>query len=234
MTPQYNHALIIGTGTGLSASLARLFAGKGLPVSLAARAPDKLADLAAETGATVHACDASDQSQVAGLFAELDRDTPADVVVYNPSARVRGPLIELDPFDVQQAIHVTALGAFYAAQEAARRMVPINHGAILLTGASAGVKGYAMSAPFAMGKFALRGLAQSLARELHPLGVHIGHFVIDGGIRNSDRPERIDGPDNPDSMLDPDAIARTYWHFLEQDRSCWAWEIELRPWVERF
>lgn len=234
MTPKYIHALIIGTGSGLSASLARLFAGKGLQVSLAARTPDKLADLAAETGAATFACDAGDQSQVAGLFAELDRNTPPDVVVYNPSARVRGPLIELDPIAVQQAVHVTALGAFFASQEAARRMVPVNHGAILLTGASAGVKGYAQSAPFAMGKFAMRGLAQSMARELHPLGVHIGHFVIDGGIRNPDRPERVDGPENPDSMLDPDAIARTYWHFLEQDRSSWAWEIELRPWVEKF
>ena len=91
-----------------------------------------------------------------------------------------------------------------------------------------------MSAPFAMGKFALRGLAQSLARELHPLGIHIGHFVIDGGIRSAERPGRMDPPDNPDSMLDPDAIARTYWHFLEQDRSSWSWEIELRPWVEKF
>lgn len=234
MTPRYDHALIIGTGPGLSASLARLFKDKGLKVSLAARSPDKLADLAAETGAGVHACDASDQSQVAGLFTALDQDGAPDVVVYNPSGRVRGPFIELDPFAVQEAVQVTALGAFFAAQEAARRMVQTNHGAILLTGASAGVKGYPQSAPFAMGKFALRGLAQSMARELHPLGIHIGHFVIDGGIRNPERPERIDAPDNPDSMLCPDAIARSYWHFLEQDRSSWAWEIELRPWVERF
>ena len=234
MTPHYKHALIIGTGPGLSASLARLFTEKGLKVSLAARSTEKLTGLAAETGADVHACDASDQSQVAGLFEELDREDAPDVVVYNPSARVRGPFIELDPFMVQEAVHITAMGAFFAAQEAAKRMVQTNHGAILLTGASAGVKGYPMSAPFAMGKFALRGLAQSLARELHPLGIHIGHFVIDGGIRSAERPGRMDPPDNPDSMLDPDAIARTYWHFLEQDRSSWSWEIELRPWVEKF
>ena len=234
MTPKYDHALVIGTGSGLSASLARLFAEKGLRVSLAARSTEKLADLAAETGAGVHACDAAAQTDVASLFEALDQDGAPDVVVYNPSARVRGPLIELDPVAVQQAVHVTALGAFYAAQEAAKRMIPTNHGAILLTGASAGVKGYPQSASFAMGKFALRGLAQSMARELHPLGIHIGHFVIDGGIRNPDREGRMDGPDNPDSMLDPDAIARTYWHFLEQDRSSWAWEIELRPWVEKF
>lgn len=229
MTPRYRHALIIGAGAGLSASVARLFAANGLRVSLASRDPDDLGALAAETGASVHRCDAADQAQVAALFGELDDPDAPDVLVYNPSARVRGPLVDLDPAAVQHAVQVTALGAFFAAQQAAKRMVPAQHGAILLTGASAGVKGYPGSAPFAMGKFALRGLAQSMARELHPLGIHIGHFVIDGGIRNPGRRES-----EPDSMLDPDAIARSYWHFLEQDRSAWAWEIELRPWVERF
>ncbi len=231
MTPKYDHVLIIGAGAGLSASLARLFAAKGLKVSLAAREPGDLDALARETGATTHRCDAADHAQVEALFAGLDHPTPPDVLVYNPSARVRGPLIELDPAAVQAAVQVTAVGAFYAAQQAAKRMVPANHGAILLTGASAGVKGYAQSASFAMGKFALRGLAQSMARELHPLGIHIGHFVVDGAIRN---PGRTEDPQRPDSMLDPDAIARSYWHFLEQDRSAWAWEIDLRPWVETF
>ena len=229
MTPSYRHALIIGAGAGLSASLARLFSAKGLQVALASREPGDLGALADETGAWTHSCDAADHRQVAALFAELDGGGAPDVLVYNPSARVRGPLTELDPLAVQAAVQVTAIGAFFAAQQAAKRMVPAQHGAILLTGASAGVKGYPGSASFAMGKFALRGLAQSMARELHPLGVHVGHFIIDGGIRN---PGRREG--DPDSMLDPDAIARSYWHFLEQDRSCWAWEIELRPWVERF
>lgn len=234
MTPKYDKALIVGAGSGLSASLARLFRERGLEVALAARDTAKLAALAAETGASVHACASGDRAQVAALFDALDGEGAPDVVVYNPSARVRGPFIELDPAEVQSAVQITAMGAFFTAQEAARRMVPKNHGAILLTGASAGVKGYAQSASFAMGKFALRGLAQSMARELHPLGLHVGHFVIDGGIRNPARPERMDGADNPDSMLCPDAIARAYWHFLEQDRSCMSWEIELRPWVERF
>ena len=234
MTPQYKHALIIGAGSGLSASLAHLFHANGLKVSLAARSIEKLGQLASETGAKTFACDAGDHAQIAGLFEALDASGAPDVVVYNPSARVRGPFVELDPHAVQAAVQITAMGAFFAAQEAARRMVPNGHGAILFTGASAGVKGYPQSASFAMGKFAMRGLAQSMARELHPKGVHIGHFVIDGGIRNSARPERMDGPDNPDSMLCPDAIARSYWHFLEQDRSSWAWEVELRPWVERF
>ena len=234
MTPHYKHALIIGAGAGLSASLARLFQANGLKVSLAARSTDKLAGLAAETGASTYACDAGDHAQVVDLFKALDVEGAPDVVVYNPSARVRGPFVEIDPVAVQAAVQITAMGAFFAAQEAAKRMLPDNHGAILFTGASAGVKGYPQSATFAMGKFAMRGLAQSMARELHPQGVHIGHFVIDGGIRNAARPERVDGPDNPDSMLCPDAIARSYWHFLQQDRSSWAWELELRPWVERF
>jgi NAD(P)-dependent dehydrogenase (short-subunit alcohol dehydrogenase family) len=230
MTPRYDHALIVGAGPGLSASLARLFHAKGLKVSLAARDLGDLERLAGETGATAHRCDAADHLEVEALFAALDR-SPPDVLVYNPSARIRGPLTQQDPLAVQAAVQVTAVGAFYAAQQAARRMIPKNHGAILLTGASAGVKGYPESASFAMGKFALRGLAQSMARELHPLGIHVGHFVIDGAIRN---PGRSEDPNSPDSMLDPDAIARSYWHFLEQDRSAWAWEIELRPWVETF
>lgn len=235
MKPRYTKALIIGAGQGLSAALARRFAHEGLRLALAARSTDDLAELAAETGASLHACDAGDHEQVRALFAALDAegesDGAPDVVVYNASRRVRGPLVELDPAAVAEAVRVTALGAFYAAQEAAKRMLPAGHGAILLTGASAGVKGYPQSAPFAMGKFALRGLAQSMARELHPKGIHVGHVVIDGGIRGPGHPE---APDRPDSQLDPDAIAASYWHLLEQDRSAWTWEIELRPWVESF
>jgi NAD(P)-dependent dehydrogenase (short-subunit alcohol dehydrogenase family) len=231
MKLNYSKVLIVGAGAGLSASLARLFAAKGLKLALAARSTDKLAELAAETGASVHACDSADHGQVAALFAALDQEGAPDVVVYNPSARVRGPFVELDPQAVAHAVQVTAVGAFFAAQEAAKRMQPAGHGAILFTGASAGVKGYPQSVSFAMGKFAMRGLAQSMARELHPKGIHIGHFVIDGGIRSAAKQE---APDGPDSLLDPDAIALSYWHLLEQDRSSWSWEIEVRPWVERF
>ena len=231
MTPSYRHALVIGAGAGLSAALARRFAAGGLRVSLAARTTDDLRRLAEEAGADLDAGDAAERGQIAGLFAGLDAAGAPDVVVYNPSARVRGPLVELDPGAVEHAVQVTALGAFHAAQEAARRMLPAGHGAILLTGASAGVKGYAGSAPFAMGKFALRGLAQSMARELHPKGIHVGHVVIDGMIRN---PGREEPADKPDSMLDPDSVAEAYWHLLAQDRSAWTWEVELRPWVESF
>ena len=233
MVPTYKHALIVGVGSGLSASLAHLFSGEGMTVSLAARTIDDLTDLCSETGAKSYKCDSTSPDDVDALFAALEGNDP-DVVVYNPSARVRGPFIEIDREATKQAIMVTAYGGFLIAQEAAKRMVPNGHGAILFTGASASVKGYVLSASFAMGKFALRGMAQSMARELHPQGVHIGHFNIDGGMRNINRPERIDSPDNPDSMLDPDAIALSYLHFLKQDRSSWAWELELRPWVENF
>ncbi len=234
MSQTFKNALIIGAGAGLSASLARLFHSNGVGVALAARGVDDLAGLAAEVSASVHACDASQREDIAALFAELDKTGAPDIVVYNPSARVRGSIIELDGAEVEKAIQITALGAFHAAQEAAKRMLPNRHGGILFTGATAGVKAYGRSTTFAMGKFALRALAQSLARELHPQGVHVGHFIIDGGIRNPSRPERVDAADNPDSMLDPDAIAREYWNLLTQHRSCWSWEVDLRPWVEKF
>jgi NAD(P)-dependent dehydrogenase (short-subunit alcohol dehydrogenase family) len=166
------------------------------------------------------------------LFQDADKAIgEPDVVIYNASGRLRGAITELDPKAVEQAIAVTALGGFLAAREAARRMLKQGHGAILFTGATASVKGYALSAPFAMGKFALRGLAQSMARELGPKGIHVAHFVIDGGIRN---PGREEPTDLPDSMLDPDAIAETYLNVLMQPRSAWSWEVELRPWVEKF
>jgi NAD(P)-dependent dehydrogenase (short-subunit alcohol dehydrogenase family) len=230
--PTFETALIVGAGRGLSASLARLFAGEGLRVALAARDVEKLTPLCAETDAKAYACDAVEPDQVARLFAAVEAATGTpDVVVYNASARARGPVAELVPAEVERALMVSAFGGFLVAREAARRMVPKGHGAILFTGASASVKGYPLSAPFAMGKFALRGLAQSMARELAPQGVHVAHFVIDGAIRN---PGRIEPADRPDSMLDPNAIAASYLSVLRQPRSAWTWEIELRPWVERF
>jgi NAD(P)-dependent dehydrogenase (short-subunit alcohol dehydrogenase family) len=227
----YKSALIVGAGSGLSASLARVFAKAGLKVALAARSTDKLAALAKETGAKTYACDASDGTQVDKLFAALDAAGAPDIVVYNASYRTRGPFIELVPAEVEKAIAVSAFGAFLVGQAAAKRMLPNKHGAILFTGASASVKGYAQSAPFAMAKFALRGLAQSMARELSPQGIHVAHFVIDGGIASDRRPMPAD---KPDSLLDPDAIAQNYLHVLQQPRSAWTQELELRPWVEKF
>lgn len=230
--PAFRSALIVGAGEGLSAALARLFAREGMAVTLAARRVDKLAALCAETGAHAVACDATRRGDVERLFAGVDaRGGPPDVVVYNASYRVRGSIVDLDATEVERTLMVSAMGGFLVAQAAARRMVPRRQGAILLTGASASTKGYAQSAPFAMGKFALRGLAQSLARELAPQGVHVAHFVIDGGIRSR---SRVEPPEAPDSLLDPDAIAASYLHVLRQPRTAWTWEIELRPWVERF
>jgi NAD(P)-dependent dehydrogenase (short-subunit alcohol dehydrogenase family) len=228
----YSAALIVGAGAGISASLARRLSALGVRVGLAARDAAKLAPLAEETGAAVFAADASQAASVAALFEAAEKQIgEIDIVVYNASARARGPLAELDPAAVDEALRVTAFGAFLVAQQAARRMAPRGRGAILLTGATAGVKGFANSAAFAMGKFALRGLAQSAARELGPKGVHVAHFVIDGAVRAAHRPEPAD---RPDSLLDPDAIAQTYVDVLRQPRSAWSLEVELRPWVERF
>jgi len=228
----YRTALIVGVGSGLSASLARLFSKAGMKIALGARRADGLAALAQEVGGKAFACNAADPADVAKLFNGVEAAFGApDVLVYNASYRTRGPLVELVPEEVAKSIAVSAFGGFLVAQQAVKRMLPKHHGAVIFTGASASVKGYAQSAPFAMGKFALRGLAQSMARELQPQGIHVGHVVIDGGIRSEGRPNP---PDKPDSMLDPDAIAQSYLHLLQQPRSVWAWEIELRPWLERF
>jgi NAD(P)-dependent dehydrogenase (short-subunit alcohol dehydrogenase family) len=226
-------ALIVGAGSGLSAALARRCAREGMTVVLAARNVGKLDALAREIGATALACDATSAADVERLFATIDAAGGGlDLVVYNASGRARGPIIELDPEAVDAAIRVTAFGGFLVARQAAQRMVKQGHGTILFTGASASVKGYPRSSSFAMGKFALRGLAQSLARELQPQNIHVGHVVIDGGIAKEADPRANER--GPDGLLDPDAIAETYYQLHRQPRSAWAWEIELRPWVENF
>jgi NAD(P)-dependent dehydrogenase (short-subunit alcohol dehydrogenase family) len=213
-------ALIVGAGRGLSASLARLLEREGFKVALAARNPEKL-----ETKGLALRCDATDLAQVEAAFdAVEDKWGLPNLVVYNASYRTRGPIAELDPKEVEKTLSISAYAGFLVAQAAAKRMLPRGSGAIFFTGASASVKGYANSAPFAMGKFALRGLAQSMARELAPKGIHVAHFVIDGGI----------GKDEGEAKLDPDEIARNYLHVYRQKRSAWTWEVELRPWLERF
>jgi NAD(P)-dependent dehydrogenase (short-subunit alcohol dehydrogenase family) len=226
-------ALIIGVGAGLSASLARLCAKGGMRVALAARNMEKLAPLAGEVGARSYACDASQPAEVARLFETIDRELgPLDLVVYNPSYRQRGPLVELDVEEVRKSLLVSAFGGFLVGQQAAKRMLARGQGAIFFTGASASVKGYAQSAPFAMGKFALRGLAQSMSRELQPKNIHVAHFVIDGGIGRAGDARGVER--GPDALLDPDAIAETYLAVFRQHRSAWTSEVELRPWVEKF
>lgn len=231
-TERFNTALIVGAGSGLSAALARALATEGIKVALAARSTADLGDLAKEIGAQVFACDASRRGDVEKLFAELDTGFGApEIVIYNPSYRVRGPFLELDPAEVEKTLMVSAFGGFLVGQQAARRMLPKRRGVIVFTGASASVKGYAESAPFAMGKFALRGLAQSMSRELHPQGIHVAHVVIDGGIKSA---RRAESADKPASLLDPSAIAASYLHLIHQPHSAWSSELEIRPWVERF
>jgi len=228
-------ALIVGAGSGISASFARALHRDGYNVALAGRSPDKLADLAKEIGATTFACDATKVDDVYAVYTELDRNHgDLDVVLYNASARAPGPITDLKPADVANSINISAYGGFLTAQAAAKRMVPRGKGTILFTGASASVKGYPNSSIFAMGKHALRGLASSLGRELAPQGVHVCHFVIDGGVRNAQK-GRVEGADDPaDKFLCPDAIAETYMHVVKQPRSAWTWEIELRPYVEKY
>jgi NAD(P)-dependent dehydrogenase (short-subunit alcohol dehydrogenase family) len=223
-------ALIVGAGPGLSASLARLFRKEAMRVALAARNAKKLEGLAQEVDGRAYACDASTPKDVENLFEAVAKEIgEPNLVVYNASGRVRGPITEFDPEAVRQTIMVTCYGGFLVGQAAAKRMIKAGRGTILFTGASASVKGYATSAAFAMGKFGLSGLVQSMARELQPQNIHIAQVVIDGGICEPSRPSR-----GPDGCLDPDAIAQTYLHLHRQHRSTWASHIELRPWSEKF
>ena len=220
-------ALIVGAGSGLSASLARLLQKEDFRVALAARNVEKLSSF---KDALLLKCDAVDAAQVERAFEKTESKWGVpDLVVYNAGYRTRGPVAQLDPAEVKKTLEVSAFGGFLVAQAAAKRMLARGSGAIFLTGASASVKGYAESAPFAMGKFALRGLAQSLARELSPKNIHVAHFVIDGGIQQAGRTAS-----GPDALLSPDEIAKSYLALYRQQRSAWSWELELRPWVERF
>jgi len=227
-------AVIVGAGSGLGAALARRFAEEGFRIALAARDIEKLAGLAAKTGAETYRCDASEPADVDKVFADVTADLGVpDVAIFNAARRARGPIQDLDPEEVKAAILTTAFGGFLVGRAAAKVMIPAGRGTIFFTGASAGVKGFPQSAPFAIGKFGLRGLAQSMARELQPQNIHVVHVVVDGGILNPDR-GRLGNERGPDGFLDPDAIADTYYHLHTQHRSAWSWEIEVRPWVEKF
>jgi NAD(P)-dependent dehydrogenase (short-subunit alcohol dehydrogenase family) len=231
-TVKFNTALIVGAGSGLSAALARVMTTEGIKVALAARSTADLEALGKDIKAPTYTCDASKRADVEKLFADLDGSFGApEIVIYNPSYRTRGPIAELDPAEVEKALMTTAFGGFLVGQQAVKRMLPKKHGCIVFTGASASVKGYPLSAAFAMGKFALRGLAQSMSRELHPKGIHVAHVVIDGGIKSERRPE----PEGKTaSLLNPTSIAASYLHLIHQPHSAWSSELELRPWVETF
>ena len=226
-------AVIAGAGPGLSASLARLLSREGIHVVLAARNIDKIGPLIAETGAQAVATDVSDPASVANLFDVADSAGPLALTVFNAGVRARGTIADLDTEEVRKALLIGAYGGFLVGQQAARRLLARGSGSILFTGATASVKGFPGSAGFAMPKFGLRGLVQSMARELAPKNIHVAHFIIDGGIA-SEAPGRSAASDPPDRFLSPDAIAEAYLAIHRQHRSAWTWELELRPWVETF
>jgi len=228
----FKTALIVGAGPGISASIARLLVGEGVTVALAARNLAKVEQISQSVGAQPFQVDAADEQSVERLFGSVEAAMGSpEIVIYNASARAQGGITELEPAAVRDAMAITAFGGFLVAQQAARRMVPQNNGAILFTGATASIKGFAHSAAFAMGKFALRGLAQSVARELGPKGIHVAHFIVDGGVRSERRPEVAD---RPDSLLSPDGVAQVYIDVLRQPRNAWTHEVDMRPWTESF
>ena len=227
-------ALIVGVGPGLGAALARRFAQGGLAVAVAARRVDALSELAREIGGRAYACDATEEDSVSQLFAAVERDLGRPtVVVYNAGAFSPGSVLEINAADFERCWRALCLGGFLVGQCAARGMVEAGRGTILLTGATASLRGGARFANLAVGKFGLRALAQSMARELGPKGVHVAHIVIDGQIR-SERYAELEKQRPADGLLDPDAIAEAYWHLHMQARSAWTLEIDLRPWVEKF
>ena len=225
------NVLIIGVGGGLSASLARIFKANRFTIGLVSRNIKKIQALGIEVSGELFQCDVSSASEVQRVFNEVDMRIGAlDLVIYNPSKRTSGSIVDLDIHDVKSAMDTNCYGGFLVAQQAAKRMLKRGSGAIFFTGASASVKGFPNSSVFAMGKFGLRGLEQSLARELHPKNIHIGHFIIDGSIARCSEPKEKGLQNN----LDPDEIAKSYLHFFMQNKNCWSWELELRPWLEKF
>ncbi len=222
--------VIVGAGPGLGTSLARRFAESGFSISLIARNREKLLPLVDEVrsfgvNAIALKADATSESQVRRLFARTEKELgPVTIVIYNVSLRIRKPVLEISSHEFINAWKLSCYGGFLVGREAAKYMVPRAKGSIFFTGATASIKGFPSSAAFAVGKFGLLGLAESMARELQPKGIHVSHFVIDGVI----------GRDSKNSKLDPDAIAESYLQVHRQHRSSWSFRVELRPWLEKF
>ena len=232
-------AVVVGVGPGLGAALARRFAKAGITVAVAARRRERLAPLAEALGASAYACDATSEAEVEGLFAAVARELGAPrLVVYNASAFVRKSILETTVEEFERCWRVACLGGFLVGRAAVRLMLPraAEHGGggtILFTGATAALRGGALFHNLAVGKFGLRALAQSMAREFQPKGIHVAHVVIDGQIAG-ERPGYRREERGTDAVLEPDAIAEAYYQLHRQARSAWTLELDLRPWVEKF
>jgi NAD(P)-dependent dehydrogenase (short-subunit alcohol dehydrogenase family) len=230
-------AVVVGVGPGLGWALVRRFAAAGMQVAMAARTRARLdALLESEPLARVrgYACDATDPGAVAGLFDQIERELGLpDLVVFNAGTYQPGGILEIDPADFERCWRIGCYGGFLVGQAAARRMIPRGRGTILFTGATASLRGRAGFASLAVPKFGLRALAQCMARELGPKGIHVAHVVIDGQIR-SERHEPMLAQHGPDALLEPEAVAEVYDRLHRQPRSAWTQELDLRPWVERF
>jgi NAD(P)-dependent dehydrogenase (short-subunit alcohol dehydrogenase family) len=220
----------------LGAALVRAFANEGYTVVAAARSASTLADLddANEAGRVVALdCDATVQGDVDRVFEAAAALGPTEVAVFNAGAFVRGGILETEPAEFERCWRVGCFAGFLVGQAAARRMVAHGRGTILFTGATASLRGGASFVNLASPKFALRAVAQSMARELGPKNIHVAHIVIDGQI-DSERYAHLEKERGPDSLLDPDAIAAQYVALHRQHRSAWTQELDLRPWSERF
>ena len=230
-------AIVTGVGPGLGWALVKRFAAAGMQVAMAARNHEKLAALLeSEPLAKVRAyeCDVAERASVERLFADVARDLgEPDLVVFNAGAFQRGGILDIEPADLERCWRVGCLGGFHVGQEAARSMLNREQGTIIFTGATASLRGSAGFASLAVPKFGLRALAQSMARELALKGIHVAHAIIDGQIA-SDRYSHLADERGPDSLLSPDAIAESYFQLHLQHRSSWTFELDLRPWVERF
>ncbi len=227
-------ALVVGVGPGLGSAVARRFAAAGMAVAVARRRPEELAGLAGEIGGRAYACDATERDSVEALFAAVDEDLGSPhVVVYNAGAYKPGGILEIEAADFERCWRIGCLGGFHVGQAAAKRMVEAGAGTIIFTGATAALRGSAKFVNLAVPKFGLRALAQSMARDLGPRGVHVAHTIIDGQIAGERAGYRA-GDRGEDAVLAPDAIAEAYYQLHAQPRSAWTQELDLRPCMETF
>jgi NAD(P)-dependent dehydrogenase (short-subunit alcohol dehydrogenase family) len=228
-------AMVIGVGAGLGAALCRRFVKAGMLVAAVARDKNRVTAIAKDVGARGYGCDASNETAAVELFAAVKRDFgEPSLVVYNAGAFLPKAVVDTEAAEFERCWRIGCFGGFLIGREAARAMIPRQRGTILFTGATASLRGGANFVNLAVGKFGLRALAQSMARELGPRGIHVAHVIIDGQIAAEHRPGRSQRERGPDAFLDDASIAETYWQLHTQPRNAWTLEMDLRPWVEKF